>query len=199
MNTADQIIDAVFDDGAPLDPQAHLHDEAAALPDATFASVYGRSIYSSARKTLATEASHFGWSERDRDAYWPTALTNALSTHLAYAADSGRSLPDTPTDEEMKTAKIHSRNFLDAWKCVTGNDMVGGRLPAHSRIRLAKMVPEKFMCAARELRDEGICHFTARCFERGQDLRRGERTRSDAQRGRETASVDKVRQRQRVR
>lgn len=199
MNTTDLIIDAVFDDGAPLDPQAHLHDEADALPDATFASVYGRSIYSSARKALAAEASHFGWSERDRDAYWPTALTHALSTHVAYAVDSGRSLPDTPTDKDLKTARIHSRNFFDAWKCVTGNDMEGGRLPAHSRVRLAKMVPEKFMVAAHELRDEGVTHFTARCFQRGQDLCRGERTRSDAQRGREKASVDKVRQRQRVR
>lgn len=199
MNTTDQIIDAVFDDGAPLDPQAHLHDEAAALPGATFASVYGRSIYSSARKMLAAEASHFGWSERDRDAYWPTALTLALSTHVAYAADSGRSLPDTPTDKDLKTARINSRNFLDAWKCVSGNDMDGGLMPAHSRIRLAKMIPEKFMCAARELRDEGICHFTARCFERGQDLRRGERTRSDIQRGREMAASEKVRQHQRVR
>ncbi len=191
--------DVDFTCDAPLDPHAYMHDEAAARPGATFDSVYGRDIYSTARKTLSAAAARFGWSDRDRDAYWPSALTYALSIHAAYAADSGRDLPGTPSDSEIGAAGKRSAHFLNAWRIMTGNDMAGGRLSAHTRLDLAASVPEKFRNQAREIRETGVCQFTERCLEIGVRMHSGERDRADAERGRVRAASGKQRQRQRVR
>ncbi|WP_370316321.1 hypothetical protein [Sagittula sp.] len=176
MNTG-EFIDAVFDD-VPGDWEDPRETEARALPGANFASVYGAAVYRQARQELAGEAARYSWSERDRDAYWPTALTRAMAS----SAVSGRqhSVDGTPTEQEMATAKERSGLFLIAWKVMTGNDMQGGRLSAHQRLEIAADVPEAFRSQARELREAGICQFTERCREVGVELLNGERNRAAA-------------------
>ncbi|MCD1620930.1 hypothetical protein K7H20_23020 [Salipiger manganoxidans] len=174
-----EVIDAVFDD-MPADYEDPRETEARALPGANFASVYGFTIYRQARQELAGEAARYSWSERDREAYWPTALTRAMSMH----AESGRQhgVAETPSERDMETAKERSGHFLNAWKVMTGNDMQGGRLSTHKRLELAPSVPDAFRVQARELRDEGVCQFADRCLEIGAEMRNGERNRAAAQR-----------------
>lgn len=191
-----QIIDADFYDGPPLED--HRETEARALPGANFASVYGFGVYNQARQELMSVASRYGYSERDRDAYWPTALARALTIHSWRGQKHG--VADTPSLEQTDRAEERASHFLNAWKVMTGNDMQGGRLSAHERLGLAATVPEAFRSQARELRDEGVCHYVERCIELGLDMRNGERNRRYGEpiRG-GSVSRGLKRQRQRVR
>ena len=193
----DEILDAVFEDDMPEDPR---ETAARAAEGANFESVYGGAVYHAARTELTAVSVRYDYSERDRDAYWPKALARALDTCATRGREHG--VDGTPTEDEIKTARERSEHFLSAWTVATGNDMKGGRLSAHQCLILAKSIPGTFIKQARELNKEGICFFTSRSFERGQDLRRGERTRSDVSRGRDEAPAagrQRVSQRQRSR
>jgi len=194
-------IDAVFDDFidadfAPRDWREEEYERLAALPGATFQSVYGKDVYAHARDRLASAAAVYGYSERDRDAYWPSALAHGLETFSEKKL--AKDLPGTPTVENIETAKERSAQFLDGWKLMTGNDMRGGKLSAHDRLKIAPSVPENFRNAARELRETGVTSFVEKTLQRGNELAYGERNRGDIQSGRSLAPTS-ARQRQRVR
>ena len=188
-------IDAEFDDGPP--PEDRRETEARAKPGANFASVYGFGVYHQARQELMSVAARYDYSERDRDAYWPTALARALAIHSWRGQKHG--VEGTPTEANIETAEERASHFLNAWKVMTGNDMAGGRLSAHERLTLAASVPEAFRNQARELRDEGVCHYVERCIELGRDMRNGERNRRDGDPIGGAPQTRRVRQRQRVR
>ncbi|MDO6588513.1 hypothetical protein Q4543_23850 [Salipiger sp. 1_MG-2023] len=193
----DEILDAVYENDHLEDPR---ETAARAAEGANFESVYGGAIYHGARTELTAVSVRYDYSERERDAYWPKALARAIDTCATRGREHG--VDGTPTEDEIKTARERSEHFLGAWTVVTGNDMEGGRLSAHQRLEIAKSVPSAFIAQARELNEEGICKFSNRAFELGQDLRRGERTRGDAQRGRDKAPAtgrQRVRQQQRSR
>ena len=169
----------------------------AELPGATFKSTFGEAVYAYARDDLYNRGGFYSYSDRDRDAYWPTALTRGYN---AYARQElAARFDDTPTPEQIKTAQLRSKQFLDGWKLMTGNDMKGGLLSAHDRIEIAKGVPENFRSAARELRDEGVTAFVDKQIQRGIMLSHAERDREDVQMGRAMAPVKTARQKQRVR
>ena len=204
MNTG-EFIDAVFDD-MPADAEDPRETDARALPGANFASVYGFAVYRQARKELAGEAARYDWSERDREAYWPTALTRAMASCAVGGRQHG--VEGTPSERDMETAKERSGHFLSAWKVMTGSDMQGGRLSAHDRLETAADVPEVFRTQARELRDMGVCQFSERCREIGAEMLNGERDRAaahkpgalgDGQSGGGPRVLVRQRQRQRVR
>jgi hypothetical protein len=176
-------IDAVFDgfidaDFEPRDSRDDEYERLAALPGATFQSVFGKQVYAHARERLSNAAGYYGYSERDRDAYWPSALTHGLEKFAGHRIAKG--LDGTPTEENIETAKERSSQFLDGWKLMTGNDMKGGKMSAHARLQIAPSVPESFRNAARELRETGVTGFVEKSLRRGNELAHGERNRSDA-------------------
>ncbi|MBQ0718401.1 MAG: hypothetical protein KBT64_14420 [Sulfitobacter litoralis] len=171
----DGFIDAVYE---TEDPRETEYERLAALPDATFHSVFGKAVYAHARERLSNAAAYYGYSQRDRDAYWPTALTDGLRAFSDHKLAKG--LDGTPTQDNIKTAIKRSDQFLDGWKLMTGNDMKGGQLSAHQRLQIAKGVPENFRSSARELRDTGVTGFVEKQIRRGNELAYGERNRADA-------------------
>jgi hypothetical protein len=182
----DEIIDAVY---AEKDRREIEFERLAALPGASFASTFGKAIYDYAREDLCNRGNYYGWTERDREAHWPTALTNGFERYARH--ELAARFDDTPTSEQIKTAQLRSKQFLDGWKLMTGNDMKGGLLSAHARIEVGKGVPENFRSAAKELRDKQL--------QRGYMLSHAERDRRDMQEGRSVASSKTARQKQRVR
>tara|TARA_R110002124_G_scaffold112395_3_gene266470 strand:+ start:1384 stop:1989 length:606 start_codon:yes stop_codon:yes gene_type:complete len=191
---SDEIIDA---DYCYDDPRETEFAALAAKPDATFKSTFGKAIYNYAREDLSNRGNYHGWTERDREAYWPTALTNGFDIYAGSGLAAG--FDDTPTLDQLKTAQLRSKQFLDGWKLMTGNDMKGGLLSAHARIEIGKGVPENFRSAAKELRDEGVTAFVDKQLQRGYILSHAERDRRDMQAGRSKAPVKTARQKQRVR
>jgi hypothetical protein len=175
-------IDAVFDgfidaDFAPRDWREDEYERLAALPGASFQSVFGKEVYAHARERLSNAAGYYGYSERDRDAFWPSALTLGLEKFAGHRL--AKDLPGTPTEKNIETAKERSAQFLDGWKLMTGNDMKGDKLSAHERLKIAPSVPENFRNAARELRDMGVTGFVEKSLRRGNELAHGERNRAD--------------------
>lgn len=196
MKIEAEFIDADYDD-LPADYEDSRITAARELPGANFSSVYGAAIHRAARQELSSNSKRFGWSERDEDAYWPTALSRAMS--LEAISGRMRGVEGTPTEAEMEIAEERSAHFLNAWKVMTGNDMYGGRLSGHERLELASGVPEVFRAGARELRDTGVTHFAESAIKLGREMLNGERTRRDANRGRvpgAAAGRARVKQRQ---
>lgn len=176
-------IDAVFDDFIDADfetgdPREDEYEQLAALPGASFQSVFGKAVYAHARERLSNAAGCYGYSERDREAYWPSALTHGLEKFAGHklAAD----LDGTPTPENIETAQERSGHFLKAWSVMTGNDMKGGQMSAHQRLEAAPGVPQPFLDGARELRDTGVTKYTDKVLAYGSALAHGERDRTVA-------------------
>ncbi|SLN57912.1 hypothetical protein AQS8620_02586 [Aquimixticola soesokkakensis] len=190
----DKIIDAVY---VEKDWREIELGRLAALPGATFASTFVKAIYDYAREDLSNRGNYYGWTERDREAHWPTALTNGYKIYSGNKLAAG--FDDTPTPEQIKTAQLRSKQFLDGWKFMTGNDMKGGLLFAHARIEIGKGVSENFRDAAKELRDEGVTAFVDKQLQRGYMLSHAERDHRDMHQGRAIAPVKTARQKQRVR
>ncbi len=78
--------------------------------------------------------------------------------------------------------------------------MRGGRLSGHERTKLGLSLRKKYMTQAAELRDEGVCEHVQKSVELGCSLRKYERNRYDAHRGRASAALKgktRVRERRR--
>lgn len=180
----------ILDIEEPEEAEEREIREAASLPGADFASVFGPKLYSRARSILGTLASTYEWDDRDRAAAWPAILVGQIRGYMNHPIAGkldGHPIPAI-VEREFKKAK----DFELAWEASSGvalrhrsrQDGCEGspKLSAHQRIERAQSVRPALMEEAKELRDEGVCDYVESAIRLGERFAHGGRDREDRQR-----------------
>lgn len=196
----DEFIDVGFEapDGTVQNEEGEI-EEALSKPDATFLSVFG--------KHITDRVALKGYHRCRSDAPRPSIATRAASDvyefahalkHYSYHSKA-EGLNGRPEPEAVAQVVADADDFLTAYKLETGLGMGGPIFSQHDRIKVETRGVKALRRQARELVENDVFRMSERTRGWLEDARNAERDRKGAERGREKASVDKVRQRQRVR
>lgn len=159
--------------GKTVFEKAHPAD-AAKQPGATFRSVFGRGIATSASVQQSIWASR-GWSDRDKDAALPVALAASILDHTRKPEANG--LIGNPGEEQAERDLREAKAFAQAYQRQTGVELIRqGQVSAHEELRM--------MTEAEEFAETGICEYVENARSVELEYRHAERNRQHAQRKR---------------